>query len=415
MVSVLACNGGEPVRTKPFPPRGHFGTEEKESINKLITQCIADGSAPGYGGDYEKQYDLQFAEFLGGGFADGVNSGTNALFVALGALGLEPFSEIIVPPISDPGGVMPVVFIGCVPVPADSDKRTYNTSVEQIAPLINERTRAIVLAHIAGDPVDMDPVLKLAEKHNLYVVEDCAQAHGASYKGKPVGTLGHIAAFSTMFGKHHCTGGQGGVVFTKNEKLHWQGRRFADRGKPFNIENPTGNVTAGLNCNLSDLGAAIGSAQLKKLPDILQRRQKIAAKINEGLNNFKIVSPAWQVSDTQSAFWFMKIKFNQNECSTDKLSVCQALSAEGLPISPHYRHIPAEMPWFINQSVFGTSGFPWSCAEYKGSRKPTYSFPNAIAVTECHLNLHFNESFSSQDIEDCLKIFEKVESALRKR
>ncbi|HEG43900.1 MAG TPA: DegT/DnrJ/EryC1/StrS family aminotransferase, partial [Phycisphaerales bacterium] len=117
-----------------------------------------------------------------------------------------------IPPITDPGGVMPVVMLGCVPILADSDPRSYNTSAKQIEPLINERTKAIIIAHIGGEPVDMDPIMELARKHSLYVVEDSAQSQGAKYKGRLVGTIGDMAAFSTMSGKHHCTGGQGGVV-----------------------------------------------------------------------------------------------------------------------------------------------------------------------------------------------------------
>ncbi|MFA5863279.1 MAG: DegT/DnrJ/EryC1/StrS family aminotransferase [Phycisphaerae bacterium] len=411
MTSKLAIDGGTPVRGNPMPGRGHFGSEEKAIVMKLFEECIAQGGAPGYGGAYETQYEQDFAQFMGGGFADGVNSGTNALFVALGGLQMEPFSEVIVPPISDPGGVMPVVFVGCVPVAADADARTYNTSVDQIKPMINERTRAIVIAHIAGDPVDMDPILELARSKGIYVVEDCAQAHGAKYKGRLVGTMGDISAFSTMFGKHHCTGGQGGVVFTRNEKLHWQARRFADRGKPYNIPDATGNVTAGLNCNLSELGAAIGIAQLKKLPEIVRRRRQVAGAIDQGLKSSKILSIGWQVPQTESSYWFLKLKLNIDAIRVDKNTFCKALTAEGLPINPDYRHIPSEAPWFKNKAVFGTSGFPWNCSEYKGPKNPQFKMDNAIKATETHFNLHFNESYGPKEIADTLSAFEKVEKA----
>ncbi|NLX05210.1 MAG: hypothetical protein GXY33_08705, partial [Phycisphaerae bacterium] len=189
----LAIDGGQPVRTQPMPSRCLIGQEEKQAAMRLFDEAIASGQPFGYNGPNEKQYEEDFARFMGGGYADGVNSGTNALFVALGALGLDAFSEVIVPPISDPGGVMPVIFIGCVPVVADADVRSYNTCADEIERMITERTRAIVVAHIGGDPVDMDPVMALARKHNLYVVEDCAQAHGARYKGKMLGTFGHTA------------------------------------------------------------------------------------------------------------------------------------------------------------------------------------------------------------------------------
>ncbi len=233
----LAIDGGSPVRSTPMPLRRLIGEEEKLGAMKVFDEAIATGEAFGYNGKYEVQYEKDFCEFMGGGFADGVNSGTNAVFVALGALQLDALSEVIVSPISDPGGVMPVVFAGCVPVMADSDPRSFNTCATEIEPWITTRTRAILVAHILGEPVDLDPIMELASAHDLYVIEDCAQAQGALYKDRLVGSIGHIAAISTMFSKHHCTGGQGGVVYTRDEALYWNARRFADRGKPFNLED----------------------------------------------------------------------------------------------------------------------------------------------------------------------------------
>ncbi len=404
----LAIDGGSPVRlNKPFPARGLVGQEEKAAAVKVFDEAIASGNAFGYNGPYEGQYEKDFVALMGGGFADAVNSGTNAVFAALGALQLEPFSEVIVPPITDPGGAMPVVFIGCVPVLADADPRSYNTCAEEIAKMITPRTRAIMVAHIAGDPVDMDPIMELAKSKGLYVVEDCAQSHMAKYKGRLVGTIGDIAAYSTMFGKHHCTGGQGGIVYTRNEKLFWQGRRFADRGKPFNIENPTGNVVAGLNCNLNELSAAIGSAQLKKLPGIVERRRKVGETLKREMKKFKSVSVAWQVPETESSYWFVKIKFDPAAVRVDKNAFCQALASEGIPVSPHYRHIPAEAPWFKNI-------FTRDCSDYKGPKTPQFKIDNAIRVTDTHFNVSIAESYGDQDVADILAAIEKVEKSYLK-
>lgn len=411
----LALDGGSPVRNTPFPTRGLIGIEEKNAAMKLFDDAIQTGNAFGYGGAHEQQYDKDFVHFMGGtGFADGVNSGTNAVYCALGALQLDALSEVIVPAISDPGGVMPAAMLGCVPVPADCDPRTYNTSAQQIEPLINERTKAIVIAHISGDPVDMDPIMALAKKHNLYVVEDCAQAHGAKYKGRLVGSIGHIAAFSTMFGKHHCTGGQGGVVYTTDEKLHWQGKRFADRGKAFNIENPTGNVQAGINCNLNELSAAIGSAQIKKLPAIIKNRQTVGQGVKQGLTGCKSVSLGWQVPDTDPVYWFLKIKIDVSKLTATKEKFVEALCAEGIPASVHYRHIPCEMPWFKNQKVFGSTGFPWTCSDYKGPRNPVYTFCNADKAVQEHFNIAIHESYGRQEIDDIVAALKKVEAAYLK-
>lgn len=410
----LALDGGAPVRRTPMPPRHLLGEEEKAAALRVFDESIESGNAFLYNGKFEQQYEQDFCAFMGGGFADGVSSGTNAVFCALGALQLDAFSEVIIPPITDPGGAMPVIFVGCVPVCADGDPRSYNTNAEQIAKRITPRTRAILVAHIAGEPVDMDPIMALAKRHDLYVVEDCAQSHGAQYKGRRVGSIGHIAAFSTMAGKHHSTGGQGGVVYTRNEALHWQGKRFADRGKPFNIQNAAGNVVAGLNCNLNDLSAAIGSAQLKKLPGIIARRRRIGEAIKAGLRDCPAVFMGWQVPESECVYWFLRIGLRLSRLRVSKEKFCEALVAEGIPAGASYRHLPGEAPWFRQQATFGKSRFPWSCAEYKGPKRPVYRFPNAIKATAVHFNISIHENYSARDAEDIVTAIRKVERAYLK-
>ena len=410
-MSTLAIDGGPKVRTTPWPTRSLLGEEEKAAAMALFDQAIASGNAFGYNGPPEQQYERDFAAYMGGGFADAVNSGSNSVYCAVGALRLDALSEVIVPAITDCGGIMPVALLGLVPVVADCDPRTYNVCAETIEPLITERTRAIVVAHIAGDAVDMDPVLALARRHDLYVVEDCAQAHGTMYKGKRCGTLGDIACFSTMFGKHHCTGGQGGVVYTRNEKLHWQGRRFADRGKPFGLEGAGGNVVAGLNCNLNDLSATIGSVQLGKLPDIVAKRIAVGNAVRDAMAGHPIVGVGWQVPETQSSYWFLRMKVNTGALRVSKTEFCQALTAEGLGINPAYRAIPAEYPWFQQKKVFGDSGFPWSCSDYKGPREPQYHIEKAIEAVESHFNIAIHENFGQQEIDDIVAALEKVAAA----
>ena len=256
--------------------------------------------------------------------------------------------------------------------------------------------------------------MELARKHSLYVVEDSAQSQGAKYKGRLVGTIGDMAAFSTMSGKHHCTGGQGGVVLTQNEKLHWQARRFADRGKPFNIENPAGNVVAGLNCNQNDLSAAIGIVQLKKLPGIIANRRKVGKTIKEGLTKLKAVSLGWQTPDSECVYWFLRLKLDIDAISVDKKTFCDALTAEGIPVTESYRHIFCEVPWFINKAVFGTSGFPWNCSDYKGPREPQFKIDNVIKVGDTHFNIYMHENYGQREIDDILTAVEKVENAYLK-
>src|SRR5690606_4704843 len=157
--TTLAIDGGPKVRTTPAPVRKLFGDDERRAVVDLMDRAAREGShLLGYGGAEEEAYCKLFVEQMGGGFADGVNSGTNAVYVALAALDLDPRSEVVVPAISDPGGVMPVRMINCVPVAADNAPGSFNTDAAQIEKVLTDRTRAILVAHIAGTPIDMDPV-----------------------------------------------------------------------------------------------------------------------------------------------------------------------------------------------------------------------------------------------------------------
>jgi len=410
----LAIDGGPKTRTDPWPPRRLFGDEEKRAVVELFDRCIDAGEAFGYNGPEEEAYCAEFAEFHGGGFADGVNSGTNAVYVALRGLECEPFSEIIVPAVSDPGGVMPVALMNCIPVPADCAPGSFNVGPEQIAERITDRTGAIVVAHISGIPADMDPIMELARSKNIPVVEDCAQAHGAEYKGKKVGTLGDIAAYSTMFGKHHATGGQGGVVYTKSEELYWKARQYADRGKPFGIESGESNVAAGLNCNMDEIHAVIGRVQLRKLPGIIEGRRRVGRALEAGcrerLQTVRLVTGPEEV---KPVFWFLLFRLDMARLRVDKETFVKALDAEGVSFRPTYLVVPTRMSWHEYGRVFGkTSRMPWTGPGGEIFAKDRdLPLPNIEETDAAHISFQFNEQFGEAEIESILTALEKVERA----
>ena len=269
----LAVEGGKPVREKPFPPRILFDEKEKEAVLELIEKMMTGPEVIDlYGtGPEVEAYKQEFATFFGARFATPTTSGTAAIHSALGSLRLEPGTEVITSPITDPGTVAPILMQNCIPVFADVDYDTLNITAASIEKMITEKTRVLIPVHLAGQPCDMNPIMELAKQHNLTVIEDCAQAHGVKYKGKYVGTIGHLGAFSLMAGKHTTSGGQGGMVITNDEKLYWNAKRFADRGKPFGSDNPT-NLFLGLNYRMTELQAAIGRVQLQKLRSSVRRR-----------------------------------------------------------------------------------------------------------------------------------------------
>lgn len=408
----LAIDGGAPVVSKPPAPRGLLTEKEKAAVVQLFDQAIASGQAIGYNGSQEEAYCEAFAKSLGGGYADGVNSGSNAVFVALKALDLPPFSEVVVPPISDPGGVMPVPLNNLIPVPADAAPGSFNAGPEQIAERITPRTSAILVAHICGEPVDMAPVMQLARKHKLAVVEDCAQAHGATYRGKPVGTIGDVGAFSTMFGKHHCTGGQGGLVFTKKKALYWKVRQCADRGKPFGLKPGRNNVVASLNMNMDELGACIGRVQLAKLPKIVARRRAVAERILEGTSKLKAVHAPAQPKGSEPSYWFLRLGLDASLLAVDKSAFCKALRAEiQAGVDESYRAVPAEQPWFVEKRVFGEPGLPWTAPQYEGDPDQEYPLPNTYAAIEGCFRIAINEAMTVSFANQVVKALAKVERA----
>jgi perosamine synthetase len=415
----LALHGGEQVRREPFPPRGNLGQDERAAILAVVERGLAAGAMPGYNGDEEEAFCREFAAAMGAGiaagWADAVSSGTAALYVALKALDLEPFGEVVVSAVTDPGGMMPIPLLNLIPAVADCAPGSYNSGPEQVAELLSPLTRAVVIAHIGGEPAGIEEIVALAHRRGIPVIEDCAQAHGARLDGRPVGSFGDIAVFSTMFGKHLSTGGQGGVVFTRNEGLYQAVRRASDRGKPFYLPDGSTNVTASLNLNLNDLAAAIGRVQLRKLPEVVARRQTIAGQLREGLLDLATVSLPAPIRGAQPSYWFLRLRFHAERMTCDRDTFCRALLAEGLPITPHYRAaLPHTQEWFVRRRVFGDSGYPWASPDYQGDRDRHYPCPNAHAAMETHFNLQLHENWGTREVDDALAILRKVDAAYRR-
>lgn len=406
----MATETAHPVRTKPWPQRGLLGPEEQAAADALFDEAIASGAAFGYNGPQEEAYCQEFAAFMGGGYADAVNSGSTAVYVALHALEIDPFSEVIVGAVTDQGGFAPIPLLNLIPIPSDITLDSFNTGPAEIEACLTPLTRAIVVAHIGGEPADMPAIMEIAARHNLLVVEDCAQAHGTLLHGQPVGTFGHVAAFSTMFGKHHCTGGQGGVVFTRDEALYWKIRRASDRGKPFGLPAGSTNAVASLNFNLNDLSAAIGRVQLKKLPAILARRRELIAQLGAGLAEIPCVSLPPLVPGGVGSYWFTRLRLNLATVTCDLPTFIDAVQAEGLgPCGWNYpANAPHRTDWYRQRRVFGHSGYPWASPDYRGDRDRQFPCPHLDVVAGMDFNLSLLESWGEEEIRDTLAIFRKV-------
>lgn len=400
-------HGGPRVRRWPWPRRRHFGKPERRAVWDLMTREIHDGGAIQYEGREEKAYCAAFAKYLGGGFADGVNSGTNAVYIALRALDLAPGSEVVVAPTTDAGGTMPVVMNLCIPVPSDSDRDGVHMSADQIKAVLTESTSAIIVTHVAGYPADMDPILDLAKARGIPVIEDCAQAHGAMYKGRMVGTLGTIAAFSTMFSKHHTTGGQGGVVFTNDEQLFTKARRVADRGKPFGVPGNPGNLIASLNFNQDEISMAIGRVQLAKLPAGIAARRAFVAQLARETQAAG-VSVVGDPPGCASSYLFLMLRLDRSRLRCDSEAFAAALRDEGIAdVEAGYRVYPTDQPWHHHGLVFGSSKLPWSLRSEQPEPR-AFPLPNAHAANQALVRLDLHEGLGPREARDLAAAIHKL-------
>lgn len=273
-----------------FSPWPSFSQEEADAVS----QVLLSNKVNYWTGTECREFEKEFAAWAGTDYAVALANGTLALDVALQAMGIGEGDEVIVTPRSFIASVSTVVNAGAIPVFADVDNNTGNISATTIALKITDKTKAIICVHLAGWPCDMDEIMALAKQHNLWVIEDCAQAHGAKYKGKPVGSIGHVGAWSFCQDKIMTTGGEGGMV-TTNDKALWQKMwEYKDHGKNYDSiyhkQHPPGfrwlHDSFGTNWRMMEMQAVIGRIQLKKMADWTKIRTQNAKILRDALTQF---------------------------------------------------------------------------------------------------------------------------------
>ena len=267
----------------PFSPWPSFTEEEGNAVkNVLLSNKINYWT-----GQECREFEKEFAAWSESKYAIAVANGTVALDLALNALGIKAGDEVIVTPRTFLASASSIVNAGGIPVFADVDLDSQNITAESIAKVLTDKTKAIICVHLAGWPCDMDPIMELAEKHHLAVIEDCAQAHGAKYKGRPVGSIGHIGAWSFCQDKIMSTAGEGGMVTTNDEMLWKKMWAFKDHGKSYDAvyhkEHAPGfrwlHESFGTNWRMTELQGVVGRIQLKRMPEWHKKRIDNAKQI----------------------------------------------------------------------------------------------------------------------------------------
>lgn len=271
-----------------FAPWPYFEADEIEAV----TRVLRSGKVNYWTGEECRNFEQEYAKSIGVKYAIALANGSVALELALRALNIGPGDEVVTTSRTFIASASCAVSVGARPVTADVDRNSQNTTADTIRAVLKPRTKAIIVVHLAGWPCDMDPILDLAREHGLKVIEDCAQAHGATYKGRPVGSMGDVAAFSFCQDKIITTGGEGGLFATNDEALWKFAWAYKDHGKSYdavyNRNHEPGfrwlHESFGTNWRMTEMQASIGRIALQKLPVWVARRRHNAAILLEGLS-----------------------------------------------------------------------------------------------------------------------------------
>lgn len=320
-----------------FSPWPSFTEEEVEAVQNVLRSNRVNY----WTGTQCREFEREFAQWCGTAHAVALANGTLALDVALKALGIGPGDDVIVTPRTFIASASAIVNAGARPVFADVDRDSQNISAATIAAVLTPATKAVVCVHLAGWPCDMDPIMALAQKHGLYVIEDCAQAHGATYKGRAVGGIGHIGAWSFCQDKIMTTGGEGGMVTTNDAGLSRAMWSYKDHGKSWEAvyerEHPPGfrwlHETFGTNWRMLEIQAAIGRIQLRHMAQWTRLRRENVRRISAATSRHELVRTPVVPDDVEHAgykhYFFVEPDRLGPGWSRDR--IVEAINARGVP------------------------------------------------------------------------------------
>jgi len=380
-----------------FPPWPSFTQEEADAVSRVLLS----NKVNYWTGQECREFEKEFASWSGSKYAIALANGTLALEVALKALGIGHGDEVVVAPRTFIASASCIVAMGAVPVFADVDRNTQNITVDTIAKVLTPKTKAVICVHLAGMPCDMDPIMDMAKQYGLYVIEDCAQAHGAKYKGRPVGSIGHIGAWSFCQDKIVTTGGEGGMV-TTNDRALWSSMwEYKDHGKSWNAvyeqEHPQGfrwlHESFGSNYRMLEMQAAIGRIQLRRMPEWSSTRREYAKMIWDTASQQPWLRvpdmPDWAEPAAYKCYVFVDPSALPDGWSRDR--IIEYINARGVPC------------------------YSGSCSEIylekafdKNGLRPKERLPVAKELGETSLMFLVHPTLRSEDIEKTCKVIQSV-------
>lgn len=400
MSQKLALHGGTPVRTKPFPAWPVCGKTEE----KRLLRVLHSGKWGRLNGSEVAEFEQRFAAAHGCKHGIAMVNGTVSLRLALMAAGIPADAEVIVPPYTFFSTASAVIEANMIPVFADIDLNTFNLDPKAVEAAITPRTRAIIAVHFAGQPADMRAIMAIAKKRKLLVIEDAAHAHGASYRNKPAGSLGHVASFSFQSSKN-MTSGEGGIITTNDDALAAACRSIHNCGRI-----PTGiwyehHVISG-NYRLGEFQGAILNAQLDRLENQTTTRDRNGQYLAARLTQIPGVHPQARPADcTRHSYHLFMLRIDDQEFGAPRAAVIKALQAEGIPCAAGYGWSLHQQPMFRNKA-FG----PYLPKASKGLNYRKVNCPNSglICREQCVWLEQGIFLGTRADMDDIANVFEKI-------
>jgi dTDP-4-amino-4,6-dideoxygalactose transaminase len=395
-----AIAGGAPAKATPYGREKRYGEAEMRELAEALEQ----GTLFYAHGQKVRQLEEAFAQACGVRHAIACSSGTTAIHAALIAAQISPGDEVITSPITDMGTLVPILYQGAVPVFADLLPHTYNLSPASVEARITSQTRAIVAVHLGGNACDLRTLIALAERHNLVLIEDCAQALGCRYGGRAIGTWGPIGCYSLNEFKH-ISCGDGGMVITDDDALAVMLRmatdKCYDRRPDVAVRLPKFLAP---NSRMTELQGAVGVAQLGKLDSIVARRQQWCGALSERLRGVPGIHLPEVTADSESSWWFYMLRVEPETLGADADAFAKALSAEGLRASAHYiGKCVYEYPIFTQHSAFARGEHAYQRTTYEQGL-----CPEAEDILRTGIILSINEAYTETDLEETVHAIRRV-------
>jgi perosamine synthetase len=416
MTSKLAIFGGSPVLPAPLKPYRSIGAAEVEAVKRVAEAgCLSGfyGSAgPEFlGGPMVQRFEENWRQFFGTRHAVSVNSATSGLFAAMGAIGLSPGDEVIVPPYTMSATAMAPLLYGGIPVFADVDRETYTLDLAAVEAAISPKTRAILVVNLFGQPARLRELRTLADQRGLFLVEDNAQSPLATEGGRYAATVGHIGIFSLNYHKHIHTG-EGGICVTDDDDLAHRLQLIRNHAESVVADAGVSNLVnmVGFNFRLSELSAAVGIEQLRDAETHVGRREHIGRRLSDGVAGLEGLHAPIHRDDCRHVYYVWAPRTDAAELGATRTQFSKALAAEGFPhfsgyVAPLYR-----LPLFRNRIAFGRDGYPFNLSSVRYD-------DGSCPVTE---SLHEHELFgfepcaydlSDADIDLLIEAIRKVHAA----